>query len=196
MGYRQFLLLSLGLFPAPLVSADERIVDEYFVGSWQNRLRVQMSGISGSRLCLQSRSILGTGLWELALVSDRDPGERRWDDHLAGYVQRGAEHRSLTVGILRPALGQGLFFGRGRSSGVPSASPRRDSERLGSVSVTEGPAISGAGLRLQGSWWRAVLLAGVLRWDARIDASGTAVTLLDDGDHGGSGARTRDRLQG
>jgi hypothetical protein len=154
MGYRQFLLLSLGLFPAPPVSADERIVDEYFVGSWQNRLRVQMSGISGSRLRLQSRS------------------------------------------ILRPFLGQGLLFGRGRSSGVPSASPRRDSERLGSVSVTEGPAISGAGLRLQGSWWRAVLLAGVLRWDARIDASGTAVTLLDDGDHSGSGARTRDRLQG
>ncbi|MFP6591050.1 MAG: hypothetical protein VCE12_11075, partial [Candidatus Latescibacterota bacterium] len=134
--------------------------------------------------------ILHSGLWELAVLSERDPGEGRWHDHVVGSAQRTAPGMDLTVDHLRPAFGQGLLFGRGRSTGVPVPAPRREGPSLGYRSATEGHTIEGAVVRRRGAAWTAALLAGRLLWDARIDSAGVARSLPDGGDHTGSGATT------
>ena len=96
----------------------------------------------------------------------------------------------MTVGQLRPAFGQGLLFGRGRSTGVPVPAPRREGPSLGYRSATEGHTIEGAIVRRRGAAWTAALLAGRLLWDARTDSAGVARSLPDGGDHTGSGATT------
>lgn len=159
-------------------------------GKVHGRLRLQAAEASLDGMRTQQRVILHSGLWELAVLSERDPGEGRWHDHVVGYAQRTAPGMDLTVGHLRPAFGQGLLFGRGRSTGVPVPAPRREGPSLGYRSATEGHTIEGAVVRRRGAAWTAALLAGRLLWDARIDSAGVARSLPDGGDHTGSGATT------
>ena len=93
-------------------------------GKVHGRLRLQAAEASLDGMHTQQRVILHSGLWELAVLSERDPGEGRWHDHVVGSAQRTAPGMDLTVGHLRPAFGQGLLFGRGRSTGVPVPAPR------------------------------------------------------------------------
>ena len=82
-------------------------------------------------------------------MGERDPGERRWFDHVVGYAHRRPEGGGLevAVGSLRPAFGQGLLFGRGRSMGVPVPTPRRDGEAVGYRSAAENRHLLGLFLR-------------------------------------------------
>jgi hypothetical protein len=140
------------------------------------------------------------GRWEGALLSERDPGEQHPFDHVAGYVRRTGTKVDATVGRLRPTAGQGLILGRGRSVGVPAATVRSGPGRPGAArtrtaSAAESRALLGAAANMHGEIWSARLLAGVLHWDARL-RDGVVVSLPDDGDHAGPGARVRQRLRG
>ncbi|HJP32547.1 MAG TPA: hypothetical protein QGF95_18540 [Candidatus Latescibacteria bacterium] len=162
----------------------------------QSRLRLQATEASVEGLRLLQRVVAQSGRWELAVLSERDPGERLWRDHAVGYVLRRGERTDLTIGHLRPAFGQGLLHGRSRSTSIPSTSPRRDGAVLGYRSAAEGRTVDGAAITRRQPDWTATGIVGVLRWDARVDDGGTARSLPEDGDHSGSGASTRAGLHG
>lgn len=143
----------------------------------------------------QPRLAGGAGRWEGALLSERDPGEQDPFDHVAGYLRRTGRKVDATVGRLRPAAGQGLILGRGRSVGVPTATVRSGPGRPGTASAGESRALLGAAADVHGKIWSARFFVGVLRWDARL-RDGVVVSLPDDGDHAGPGARVRQRLRG
>ena len=121
-------------------------------GKVHGRLRLQAAEASLDGMRTQQRVILHSGLWELAVLSERDPGEGRWHDHVVGSAQRTAPGMDLTVGHLRPAFGQGC------------------------CSDAEDPRVC-----RRGAAWTAALLAGRLLWDARIDSAGVARSLPDGG---------------
>ena len=166
--------------------------------AWQPHamIRLQTTAASVDALRFQQRLTGRRGPWELALLNERDPGEGNWHDHIVGYVQRSTNRFDVAAGSLRPAFGQGLLFGRGRSVGVPGPAPKRDVATLGYRSSAEARTIEGAAVRWRGAAWTAALLTGAIRWDARVDGEGNAVALPEDGDHSGSGDATRDRLHG
>ena len=181
-------------------AGDERVVatSPPAARAWQPHVtvRLQTKAADIGALRLQQRATGRHGPWEVSMLSERDPGEARWHDHIVGYVQRTTARLDLAAGSLRPAVGQGLLFGRGGSTGVPTPAPRRDGARLGYRSSSEARTIDGVVARWRGVAWTAALLAGALRWDARLNDAAVAVSLLDDGDHSGSGASTRGRLRG
>ncbi len=182
--------------PALLGEGDDQTLSQrqaVVPSSTHLRLRLQATG---QQLRIQQRGILQAGPWNLSVLNERDPGEGRWNDHVVGFAQRTGQHLDLVIGHLRPAFGQGLLFGRGRSTSVPSPMPRHDGSNLGYRSAAEGHTIRGAAIRKRSSWWTAAWLVGGLRWDARIADDGVAVSLPEDGDHSGTGTTKRDRLRG
>ncbi len=162
------------------------------------RLRLQTDSVSLGGARMYQRATGRIGAWELAAVGERDPGERRWFDHAVGYAHRRPGSRGLEValGSLRPAFGQGLLFGRGRSMGVPGPRPRGDGEAVGYRSATENRDLCGLFLRGRRGGVRFSLVAGGFRRDARLDSSGVALSLPEDGVHTGSRRDQRDRLAG
>ncbi|MDA0335898.1 MAG: hypothetical protein O2782_12085 [bacterium] len=168
------------------------------VHAWQPHvtLRLQTSAARADALSLQQHISGHLGPWRLAVLSERDPGEQRWHDHVVGYVQRSSRRLDLAVGTLRPAFGQGLLFGRGMAAGVPAPTVRKDDATLGYRSAAEARTMDGAAVRWRGAAWSGALLAGVVRWDARVADEGTVRALPEGGDHSGSGEAVRDRLHG
>lgn len=173
--------------------ADARPIAE---GSLRLRLQTDSVSLAGARL--YQRAAGRVGAWELAAVGERDPGERRWFDHAAGYAHRRPETGGLEValGSLRPAFGQGLLFGRGLSMGVPAPRARRDGEAVGYRSASENRHLWGLFLRRGRGSGRFSLVAGGFRRDARLDSAGAAVSLPQDGIHTGARRAYRARLAG
>ena len=165
-------------------------------GTLRLRLRSDEASLGGARLYQRATGRIGA--WELAAVGERDPGERRWFDHVVGYAHRRPDSGGLEValGSLRPAFGQGLLFGRGRSMGVPEPRPRRDGEAVGYRSTAENRDLCGLFLRWRRRPGRFSLVAGGFRRDARLDSAGVAVSLPEDGIHTGTRRAQRDRLAG
>ena len=168
------------------------------VGEGSLRLRFRGGEASLDKLRLYQRATGRIGAWELAAVGERDPGERRWFDHVVGYAHRRPDSGGLEValGSLRPAFGQGLLFGRGRSMGVPVPAPRRDGESVGYRSAAENRDLCGLFVRGRLRAVRFSLVAGGFRRDARLDTSGAAVSLPEDGTHTGTRRAYRNRLAG
>ena len=162
------------------------------------RLRLQTESVSLGHARMYQRATGRIGDWEVAAVGERDPGERRWFDHVVGYAHRrpGGRGLEVAVGSLRPAFGQGLLFGRGRSMGVPVPRPRRDGQAVGYRSASENRDLCGLFLRGRRGPGRFSLVAGGFRRDARLDPAGVAVSLPEDGVHTGARRDQRDRLAG
>lgn len=146
------------------------------------RFRLLGSEPQASALRVLQRIGVRRPLWQGVLLTERDPGEHRWTDHRAGYVQARTSVVDVTVGSLRPALGQGLLFARGRSDRM-SVRPRRDNPRLGSSSSSETRDLLGIGWVRSTDAGMFMAVAGRLAWDARFDEAGRAVSLPEDGDH-------------
>jgi len=215
LGMRIIALLTSGLAAAVVVNPvlsgavlpgegderdeDPRVATQPSTGhAWRRHtmIRLQSTATGVGALRLQQRFSGRRGPWELALLNERDPWEWNWHDHVVGYVQRSTSHVDVAAGSLRPVFGQGLLFGRGRSTGVPRVAPKRDGATLGYRSSAEARTIDRAAVRWRGDAFSAALLTGAIHWDARVDAEGNAVALPEDGDHSGSGEATRDRLHG
>ena len=179
-------------------AAAQARVDALPVSEGSLRLRLQADSISLGGARMYQRATGRIGAWELAAVGERDPGERRWFDHVVGYAHRrpGSGGLEVALGSLRPAFGQGLLFGRGRSMGVPAPGPRRDGEAVGYRSAAENRDLCGLFLRWGRRPVRLSLVAGGFRRDARLDTTGAAVSLPEDGIHTGTRRAQRDRLAG
>ena len=123
--------------------------------------------------------------WRLYLLTEKDPGESRWNDFSALYAERlGPSGFDLIAGDLRPGFGQGLLFSRSQvrhATTLPSI--RRDSARLGHRSSAENASLRGAALRWTRGDLQTVVLAGVARRDARFDEDGRVTSLPEGGLH-------------
>jgi len=121
---------------------------------------------------------------EFFLLTERDPGERRWADFVAWYLRWERAPLQVVVGDLRPGFGAGLVFGRGSGrNSVQTARLRRDSERLGYRSSGENQSLRGAVLRYRMGRFTGVVLGGRARWDARMDGEGRVTSLPETGLH-------------
>lgn len=174
----------------------EELADRVPLDAATWRIRAQGPSAALEDLRLYQRLTARAGPWELAAVAERDPGERRWNDHAVGYAHWRGAAGDLALGHLRPAFGQGLLFGRGAGIGVPAPRPRRDGGELGSRATAESYALAGVASRRRFGALRAGLVAGRFARDARLDSLGVAVSLPEDGLHDGRGAVVRDRLRG
>ncbi len=161
---------------------------------WAGRWRLtDLTGEKGPRP--YSRWSFSAAPWEASLVTERDPGERQWNDHLVGYLQWQSRTRQLVVGDLRPGFAQGLLFGRGSGRGRGRA--HREATAIGTRSSAESRSIRGVVLRQKGAHWSWVALIAGLRWDARFDSTGAVRSLPVSGLHVGPTAVTgRRRLPG
>lgn len=152
------------------------------VPKWESRWRAtDLTGQEGARV--YSRWRASTERWQASLVTERDPGERDWNDHLAGYLQLGDEDRQVVLGDLRPGFGQGLLFSRG--SGRSRGRARREAAVIGTQSSAEGRGVRGIAIRRESGAWAWALLVARLRWDARFDSTGAVRSLPQDGLHTG-----------
>ncbi len=162
-----------------------QLLEEQFPASgWAGRLRMtDLTGLDGPRS--YSQWSVTSKAWEASVVTERDPGERDWTDHLVGYVRWHPvqpKQQQIVVGDLRPGFAQGLLFGRG--SGRSRGRPRRDASRLGVRSSSEGRTVRGAAATW-GELWQWSLIGGRLSWDARFDKQGNVKSLPEDGIHTG-----------
>ena len=166
---------------------------------WSGRWRLQgrEPGYREARVYqrLEWKAPGGAALYALA---EKDPGERSWRDFASAYVAADLAGVEAVAGDLRPGFAQGLVFSRhGWRGGAAMAGPRRDSRATGYRSAAENHSVRGLSLRRRRSGFEAAVLAGVIRFDARIDEFGRATSLPQSGYHVTPGERSRaDRLGG
>lgn len=123
---------------------------------------------------------------EFYLVTERDPGERRWADFAALYLKWRMPERPLewVGGDLLPGWGSGLICGRAAGrGGLPLDYPGRDSERIGYRSSGENRALRGVALRGRRGGLRAMAIGGRAWRDGRVDEVGTVTSLPESGYH-------------
>ena len=137
----------------------------------------------------------GPALYALA---EKDPGERSWRDFASAYVSADLAGFEAVAGDLRPGFGQGLVFSRhGWRGGAAMPRPRRDTRATGYRSSAENQSLRGLSLRRRRPGFEAALLAGAIRFDARVDDSGRVTSLPQSGYHvSPAERRNADRLGG
>ncbi len=194
------------VFPAALLGAGDQEalqdaaaeVDEPGQLGLRIRLQGPFEGLNETRVYQRLEWRLGRGR-KAFLLTEKDPGEKRWADFAAFYLQWQGRASPLQVfaGDVRPGFAQGLVFGRSSRRRSPlSATLRDDSKYIGYRSSAENQALRGLALRYGGRGFEAVAVGGRARRDARLDEDGTAVSLPEDGIHVSAGEEAgRKRLQ-
>ena len=139
---------------------------------------------------------LGNG-WLGAFFAEKDPGETRWHDETAGYLQfrNSARTLGLTVGRFIPEAGLGLVMwspaGLFRGSD-PAASGRGTlSSVRGVASSGVNSALNGAALEWRTGFFRAMACLSKSRVDASLDSNGAITAVQTAGLH-----RTASEMQG
>lgn len=202
------MLSSTALLPCNFLGAEQPtglLVDPEFLDRWRqliedrvpdtgwsSRLRAtDLTGADAPRI--YGRWSVSWANWVASLVTERDPGEQRWTDHLAGYVQWHRRTVQVVVGDIRPGFAQGLLFGRGSGSG--RGRPRQEARVFGFYSSSENQALRGIALKVGDRWQTAVIIAG-FHWDARLDDEGNVKSLPANGLHTGPTAIKGRKLLG
>ena len=137
----------------------------------------------------------GPALYALA---EKDPGERSWRDFASAYASAELAGFEAVAGDLRPGFAQGLVFSRhGWRGGAAMPRPRRDTSATGYRSSAENHSVRGLSLRRRRPGFEAAVLAGGIRFDARVDDSGRVTSLPQSGYHvSPAERRNADRLGG
>lgn len=153
------------------------------------QLRATTSSASQADARLMTRTFVRTGTLEAAHVTERDPGERSFADHLSGYLTwfpgRGL---SITLGDLRPGIALGAVYARQSRSGTGSPpTGLAGSARLGTVSTEEAGAMRGAAVARRTPRGELLFVAARSSWDATI-RDGIAF-LRTSGDHASESSR-------
>jgi hypothetical protein len=146
---------------------------------------------------LTKAEIRGTGGVSAGIVTEKDPGEKRWNDHLSGYARFPVLDGRLnfTAGCFEAEAGQGLVLW-GPYAGSPGSDPvgsvcRSAGGVSGVASSGESGRFSGCAAEWNGGSWSAVLLGSASRLDASVDESGTVTSFRTTGLH-----RTTSEIRG
>ena len=137
----------------------------------------------------------GPALYALA---EKDPGERSWRDFASAHASAELAGFEAVAGDLRPGFAQGLVFSRhGWRGGAAMPRPRRDTRATGYRSSAENHSVRGLSLRRRRPGFEAAVLAGFIRFDARVDDGGRVTSLPQSGYHvSPAERRNADRLGG
>jgi hypothetical protein len=153
--------------------------------NWRGRMQTDAHGWQPMRFYQRLSAVFAKD-WRLWLLTEKDPGERLWNDYTSFYMEHSLPRLGIrvTAGDLRPGFAQGLVWGRSPVfGGMALPQRRRDSRNLGKRSSAESGAIRGLAWRWQRGKWRTVWLVGQGRWDGRLDGAGRVVGLRLDGEH-------------
>ncbi len=131
------------------------------------------------------------------IVTEKDPGEKRWTDRLSGYAAFPASAGRLrfTAGSFETEAAQGLVLW-GPYASMPSGDPvgsvcRTAAGVSGSASSGESGRFSGCGAEWESGPWNAILLGSRSAVDASVDGSGTVTAFRTSGLH-----RTESEIRG
>ena len=106
------------------------------------------------------------------LLTDRDPEEPNWADYLTAHLQIRHKLGQITIGDIRPEIGQGLLHSRQtRSSASLSTIRPRLHNRIANRNSTEFGAIRGIHLSKQYGLVHLAALYGHAFWDAEIKSN-------------------------
>jgi hypothetical protein len=153
---------------------------------------------AGSSLqALTKAEIRGTGGLSAGILTEKDPGEKRWNDHVSGYAGFPALDGRLqfTAGCFEAEAGQGLVLW-GPYAASPGSDPvgsvcRSAGGVSGVASSGESGRFSGCAAEWDGGSWSAVLLGSSSRLDASVDESGAVTAFRTAGLH-----RTASEIRG
>jgi hypothetical protein len=147
---------------------------------------------------LLQRIILDSGRWNGRLIIEKDPGETRMTDFIAGYseVKRWAGLDRLVIGDFRPGFAQGLIFSRlSRVIFSPDLFKRYDSGSIGYNSTAENGALRGVMLTKRAGPF---MLSGFIshnRFDASTGGNGLVLNRRESGLHVTTGERNGHDIQ-
>ncbi len=123
------------------------------------------------------------------LVTEKDPGERQWNDRLSGYAALPVSEGRLriTAGCFEAEAGQGLVLW-GPYASIPAGDPagsvcRTAAGVSGSASSSESGRFSGCAAEWNSGPWGAILLGSRSAVDASLDDSGTVTAFRTSGLH-------------
>ncbi|MBN2201077.1 helix-hairpin-helix domain-containing protein [bacterium] len=123
------------------------------------------------------------------IVTEKDPGEKHWNDRLSGYAAFPVSDGRLriTAGCFEAEAGQGLVLW-GPYAPVPAGDPvgsvcRAAAGVSGSASSGENGRFSGCAAEWKSGTWSAVLLGSRSAVDASVDGSGTVTAFRTSGLH-------------
>jgi len=128
---------------------------------------------------------------------EKDPGEKRWNDETAGFLQvlNASQTFRITAGRFIAEGGRGLVLwspaGMFRG-GDPAAPVRGTSSAVRGVASAGGnAALSGAALEWRNGFFKAAVCASKTRVDASLDGEGNITAVRTDGLH-----RTESEIEG
>jgi len=127
--------------------------------------------------------------WRMGLLTEKDTGESRWNDHLVGYVEgRNLFHGSrLLVGNFRVETGQGLVLWGpyGLFKGADPASPLKKRPRgiLGHSSTEETLYLSGIASEIHARSFRITAFVSSRSLDATLNEDGSVKHIRTTGLH-------------
>lgn len=131
------------------------------------------------------------------IVTEKDPGEKHWNDRLSGYAAFPVSNGRLrvTAGCFETEAGQGLVLW-GPYASVPGSDPvgsvcRTAAGVSGSASSGESGRFSGCAAEWNCGPWSAILLGSRSAVDASVDGSGTVTAFRTSGLH-----RTESEIKG
>ena len=150
--------------------------------AWALRLRVQGRGSFPADPRVYQRLEWRNSDVRLFVLTERDPGESRWADHVSAHLKLGYDEHRLVIGDLRPGFAQGLLFARSTRRSV-TTSIRRDSEFLGYRSAGENHSLRGVALRSRRGSLDGTLLIGRAWRDGRLGDDGQIRSMPEAGEH-------------
>lgn len=136
-----------------------------------------------------SRAEAVLGGIQAGFLLESDPGERKFNDYQAYFIQADSliPHCQLIAGRYQLELGQGLAtwgpFGLSKSNHPIAPVKKRARGLRPYTSVDENAGLYGAGMSISFKPWRAILFYSNAALDAALDENGRVTSLVASGDH-------------
>jgi hypothetical protein len=131
------------------------------------------------------------------ILTEKDPGERRWNDHISGYASLPAADGRLrfTLGDFTAEAGQGLVlwgpYAPAAGSDPIGSACRSAGGLTGVASSFEGVRFSGLAAEWSGAGQSAAVFGSTVRLDATVSDSGAVTSIRTTGLH-----RTESEIRG
>ncbi len=127
--------------------------------------------------------------WRSSLLTEKDPGEASWHDHITGFIESRflSGNARVVAGSYRAEMGQGLVlwgpYGLGKGAELAAPVQKRSRGAVGYASAGESGNLFGCAAELKTGAFQFTLLASRVRQDAHVRDDGTVSSLYESGLH-------------